>query len=703
MGLIHTMPKNPVKHRQKYSSITQSFTRRNFLSTSLKAGAAAFTTGLLPISPANADGEYNVLLIVVDDLRPLLGCYGHSEIYTPNIDRIAERGTLFNRAYCQYPLCSPSRTSLITGLRPETTNVRNNSVNFREKLPNAVTLPQHFKSHGYHTQSVGRIAHLPRFQDDKNSWSTTSWRPVWLPFDIQATPSWRALDVGDDELRDGKTARRAVQVLKQIKDQQFFLAVGFYKPHFPLEAPRKYFDLYDTQTFNLPPSSVPPESVPNRALTNWDGIRYYQDLPSGKEPLSDTQTLELIRAYAVSTSYVDAQIGRVLAQLDRLGLTENTVIVFCGDHGHHLGEHGIWGKQTLFEVSLRSPLIVSIPRQQRAETSALTELVDIFPTLCDACQLPTPPQLEGVSLMPVIEQPTRPCKTAVFSQFGGAEYGGMSIRTERYRYTEWGQSGSRGIELYDYETDPDETVNIASLPENAELVTVLSDQLRAGWRAALPDTHQQIPVPRTLPWDINNDGNVDIRDLILISNSFGAEDPTYPKVDVNKDGKVDIIDLLLAASHLGESINRAAPLSRVNVGTEHFDLVEQWLTEARLVHDGSPVFREGIATLEALMNSALPKETVLLPNYPNPFNPETWIPYDLAEDSDVEIRIYNLKGESIRNLSLGFQSAGTYRTQSRAAYWDGRNTVGESVASGVYFYTLHAGQIKATRQMVIFK
>ncbi len=691
-----------MKKTKQQRMLSKSFSRRDFLSTGLKAGAAAFTTGLLPKWNADAQGQYNVLFIVVDDLRPFLGCYGHSEIHTPNIDRIAERGTLFNHAYCQYPLCSPSRTSLITGLRPATTNVRNNSVDFREKLPNAVTLPQHFKSHGYHTQSVGRIAHRPRFQDDENSWSRPSWRPLWIPFDIKTTPSWQALDVGDDELRDGKTARRAVQVLKQIKDQQFFLAVGFYKPHLPLEAPRKYFDLYDTQIFNLP-ASAPPERVPAVALTNWSAIRNYQDLPSGTEPLSDVKTLELIRAYAASTSYVDAQIGRVLTQLDRLGLTENTIIVFCGDHGYHLGEHGIWGKQTLFEVSLRSPLIVSVPHQQRAETDALTELVDIYPTLCDACQLPMPLELEGVSLMPIIEQPTLPWKTAVFSQFGGTEYGGMSIRTEQYRYTEWGQSGGRGVELYDYGTDPNEIVNIAGLPENAKLVAHLSEQLRAGWRAALPNIQQQTPAPQTLPWDINNDGVVDIRDLLLISNSFGAEDPVYPKVDVNKDGKVDIIDLLLVASHFGESTNRAAPPPHASISTEHFDLMEQWLTEARLAHDGSSIFRNGIATLEALLDSGLPQKTVLLPNYPNPFNPETWIPYDLAADLDVEIHIYNLKGESVRQLSLGFQKAGTYRTRSRAAYWDGRNAVGEPVASGVYFYTLHAGQIKATRQMVIFK
>ena len=682
---------------------SRGFTRREFLSTSLKVGAATFTTGLLPKLHANAEGRYNVLFIIVDDLRPLLGCYGHPEIHTPNIDALAQRGTLFNRAYCQYPLCSPSRTSMITGLRPETTGVLDNSIDFRDRLPNVVTLPQHFKTHGYHTQSVGRVFHLPTLQDDENSWSAPSWRPTWRPFDIQTTPSWQALDVEDDELRDGKTAKRAVQVLEQIKEQQFFLTVGFYKPHLPLKAPQKYFELYNTQDFDLPASSMPPEDAPARALTNWSAIRNYQDLPSGTAPLSDAKTLELIRAYAASTSYIDAQIGRVFAQLDRLGLTENTVIVFCGDHGHHLGEHGIWGKQTLFEVSLSSPLVVSVPQQQPTETDAFAELVDIYPTMCEACHIPTPPQLEGSSLMPVIEQPTRPWKTAVFSQFGGTAYGGISMRTEKYRYTEWGQNGSRGVELYDYDADPDETVNIAGLPENAELVTHFSERLHAGWQAALPEVQQLIRVPQTLPWDINDDGIVNIQDLVLVSNSFGEETPAYPKVDVNKDGHVDILDLVLVAAHFGESSNSAAPQKSIPHLPKYIERVEGWLTEAHLADDGSTVFRQGIATLEQLFNTAVPTETVLLPNYPNPFNPETWIPYDLAEDANVHLHVYNATGESIQQLSLGFQTAGTYRTRSRAAYWDGRNAAGETVASGIYFYTLQAGQFKTTRQMVIIK
>ena len=696
------MPKNPV--RQKGASITHPFTRRDFLSTSLKVGAAAFTTGLLPNRKTSAQAKpYNVLFIAVDDLRPLLGCYGYSDMHTPNIDALAERGTLFNRAYCQFPVCNPSRASVLTGLRPDTVGVYDNSKYFRNTLPEVVTLPQHFKMHGYHTRSVGKIAHGPNALLDQLSWSAPIWREFWKPLDKATNPSWQALDVPDDELEDGRIAHAAVETLRGIKDRNFFLAVGFNKPHLPFYAPSKYFDLYPPQTFSVPVDSSLPKDAPDIA-SNPKGLKGYQDI-SKYPPFADEKTLELIRAYAATTSYVDAQVGRVLNQLDVLGLTENTVVVLWGDHGFHLGEHGLWRKNTLFEDSVRSPLIISVPGQTspNATTDALVELIDIYPTLCDACQLPAPSELEGISMIPVVEQPTRTWKTAAFSQLSRGSVHGISIRTERYRYTEWGQDGVHGMELYDYDLDPDETFNIAGLPENIELVADLSEQLRAGWRAALPDMHQQIPVPQTLPWDINNDGIVDIRDLLLISNSFGAADPVYPKVDVNQDGKVNIIDLLLVASHFGESINPDAPSPRPNISTEHFDVVERWLTEARVAHDGSSIFREGIATLEALIDSGLPTETALLPNYPNPFNPETWIPYDLAADSDVNIHIYNLKGESVRQLSLGFQSAGTYRTRSRAAYWDGRNAVGESVASGIYFYTLQAGQTKATRQMVIFK
>ena len=517
------------------NSQQRSLTRRDFISTSLKAGAAAFTTGLLPNLNTKAASRYNVLFILADDLRPMLGCYGHPEMHTPNIDMLAARGTLFNRAYCQYPLCNPSRASLLTGLRPETTRVNSNAADFRQTVPEAATLTEHFAAHGYHTQSIGKIEHINQL--------------------FKRGPSWQALDVADDELEDGKTANKAVEVLKEMKEQPFFLAVGFDKPHLPFWAPRKYYELYNLEdahrNFHLPATSSYPENSPEIARNSLGLFSLYSDIPAGEAPFSDAQTLELIRAYAASTTYMDAQVGRVLHQLDVLGLTESTVVVFCGDHGFHLGEHGTWRKNTLFEVGLRSPLIVSMPGQAHsgAQTDALVELVDIYPTLCDACHLPVPSTLEGTSMVPLLENPKRTWKSAAFSK---VVRGGTTIRTERYRYTEWGSNGRRGKELYDYQTDPDETVNIAHLPENAALVAHFNERLKAGWQRAVPGMQEHVPVPQPQPADVNNDGVVDIRDLVRVANKFGESGGTAIPEDVNNDGVVDIRDLVRVANHFGK-------------------------------------------------------------------------------------------------------------------------------------------------------
>ena len=717
---------------KEQSSVKHFFTRRDFLSASLKAGAAAFTAGVFPKLDINAQGQYNVLFIGIDDLNTMLGCYGHPQMHTPNIDQLAERGTLFNRAYCQFPLCNPSRASVLTGLRPDTTGIKTNDTAEGDTF-GAVTAPQHFKAHGYHTRSVGKIAHGWLAWEDKVSWSAPIWRVPYVNEDTASYTSWQALDVADTELRDGKIASEAIEVLREIKDLPFFLAVGFDKPHVPFEAPTQYFDLYTTQDFTLPTHSASlPEHAPLYALR------------ANPRKLPDTQILEITRAYAACISYIDAQVGRILEQLQRLGLTEKTIIVLWSDHGFHLGEHATWQKNTLFEVGLRVPLIVSVPDQSSvgAKTDAFVELVDIFPTLCEACQLPIPTELEGQSMLPVIEDSAREWKSAVFSQIRrrpirnyyhnntlqsltgidlavDESVDGYSMRTERYRYTEWAGYSAQGekiadlgAELYDYQTDPDETINVASFPENAELVTHLSEQLRAGWRAFLPDAQQQKSSPQTLPSDINNDGVVDIQDLVLVSNNFGVKASMYPKTDVNQDGNVDIIDLLLVAAHFGEFTGTAAPQRSASMFPKHVDDIKEWLVEARLADDGSNVFRQGIKNLEVLLNSVIPEKSALLSNYPNPFNPETWIPYDLAEDADVHVHIYDLKGESVRRINIGFQSAGTYRMQSRAAYWDGRNAIGELVASGTYFYTLTAryrnqnlskNQFRATRRMVIVK
>lgn len=662
---------------------SRSYTRRNFLSSTFKTGAAIFTTGLFPRLSAKGMGNINVIFMIIDDLRPMLGCYGINEMYTPNIDNFSKRGTLFNRAYCQYPLCNPSRASILTGLRPETTGVDNNNLDYKHIVPNAVDMFQHFMNHGYNTYSIGKVKHYSG--------------------GFPGGPSWLALNVTDDELSDGKTARQTNELLSEIRDQQFFLVVGFDKPHVPFYAPQKYYDIYNPNPFRLPPTSSYPINSPAKAHSNlFPFKKAFTDIPTG-EPISDEKTLELIRAYAACTSYMDAQVGRVLQHLEDIELTENTVIVFCGDHGFHLGEHGTWRKNLLYEIAVRSPLLISVPGQQACQTNVLVELVDIFPTLCDVCEIPTPTELEGVSLIPVIEDPTQVVKTAAFSSLTRTGAKSISIRTDRYRYTEWGRTGRFGRELYDYHTDPHETVNIVDLPENAAIVKELSQRLRAGWKEAISNSSNQIPIPNLLPWDINNDGIVDIQDLMLVSNSIGVVSNDFPKVDVNKDGTVDFIDLLLVASHLGESCYASAPESNYTVSQNHIDSISEWLIEAYQQDDGSDIFRDGIMNLEALMHNTLTENTKLLPNFPNPFNPETWIPYDLAQNSNVEIQIYNQIGETVRVLELGFQNAGTYRTKHRAAFWDGKNSQGEFVASGIYYYSLKAGRRKYIRKMVIRK
>ena len=294
------MHKTSTRQARKQSATQRHFTRRDFLSTGLKAGAAAFTAGILPKRCVEADSPYNVLFIAIDDLRPLLGCYGYPEIHSPHIDRLAQRGTLFNRAYCQFPVCNPSRASVLTGLRPNTVDVHDNFAYFRDTVPEAATLPQHFKAHGYHTRSVGKIAHGDAAWKDELSWSSPIWRESWKYINKTTSPSWQALDVADDDLADGRIANAAVEVLTKIKDQRFFLAVGFNKPHLPFYAPSKYFDLYTVQDFKLPVDSRLPRNAPSIA-SNPKGMRAYQDI-SNYPPFSDEKTLELTLAYAANVS-----------------------------------------------------------------------------------------------------------------------------------------------------------------------------------------------------------------------------------------------------------------------------------------------------------------------------------------------------------------------------------------------------------------
>lgn len=482
-------------------------TRRTFLAASISARAAS------------GAGARNVLFITIDDLRPQLGCYGDRLARTPHIDRLASRGLVFERAYCQQALCSPSRTSLLTGRRPETTRVRDLTTHFRKTIPDAVTLPEYFKRNGYYSHGIYKVFHLagaaPRIgnMNDPQSWSDELElpdRPVYGPrgqalleADWESYKRDRAKgiirpvrslaveapDLADEELSDGEAARRAAEFLRRNRGRRFFLAVGFYKPHLPYVAPKQYWDLYRESGLPLPANRFPPKGAPPFAVQGTGELRNFVDIPK-EGPISEELGRRLLHGYLASVSYVDAQVGLLLDELDRLGLRGNTVVVLLGDNGYQIGEHDMWScKHTNFESSARVPLIVSPPGMARGrKTAALVELVDVYPTVAELAGLPVPAGLEGISLRPLIDDPGRPWKRAAFSEYPRGGRLGISVRTARYRYTEWRRPGQPAdtVELYDHETDPQENVNVAAEPERAAALRELRELLNSGWRAALP-------------------------------------------------------------------------------------------------------------------------------------------------------------------------------------------------------------------------
>ena len=468
---------------------------------------------------ATAEGKLNVLFIAVDDLRPELGCYGAQHIHSPNLDQLAATGLLFERAYCQQAVCNPSRASVLSGCRPDTTRVLANNKFLRPMMPDVVTLPQHFKNQGWHTASVGKIFHHSEREpgDDPQSWSEPSWHhgtPYrhWFTKESDELikrlktqpekerrkairgPAFEAANVPADAYPDGQTAVQAIETLRRLQaaDRPCLLAVGFVKPHLPFTCPQTYWDLYPAETITLPDNYRAPQSVPEPALHDWYELRTYAGIPA-TGGITDDTARNLLRGYRACVSFMDAQVGRVLAELDRLGLRERTVVVFWGDHGYHLGENGVFTKMTNFELGTRVPLIVRVPGQKTAaqRTRALVELVDLYPTLAELCGLPRPPHLEGASFAPLLSDPARPWKRAAFSQYlrpGPDQFIGRSMRTDRWRYTEWvnGRKQSAGRELYDEEADPKENVNLAGEAKNQELISQLAAQLHEGWRAAGP-------------------------------------------------------------------------------------------------------------------------------------------------------------------------------------------------------------------------
>lgn len=456
-----------------------------------------FLIGVCPLGSSNAlaADRPNVLFIAIDDLRPELNCYGRTHIHSPNIDRLASQGTLFERAYCMVPTCGASRAALMTGIRPANNRFKSYLTRADEDVPGITTLNTHFKNSGHTTVSLGKIFHHK--QDNASGWSETPWGPggglatqYQVPENLEMHrelqrkearpnrgPAFEAGDVPDEAYPDGQIAERAVSKLQTLSesDEPFFLAVGFLKPHLPFNCPKKYWDLYDAEEIEVPENYHPPTNAPDGAVHTSGELRAYGGIPN-EGVLEPSLAKHLIHGYYACVSYTDAQIGKVLNELDRLRLTDDTIVVLWGDHGWNLGEHTMWCKHSCFETSLHSPLIFSAPGfEGEQRTAALTEFIDVYPTLCELTGIPLPLHLEGRSVVPLMKDPNADWKTAAISRYKN----GDSLRTDQFRFTQyWERDGSlKGRMLYNHSTDPGENSNVAGAPANLEVVQELLERL----------------------------------------------------------------------------------------------------------------------------------------------------------------------------------------------------------------------------------
>jgi arylsulfatase A-like enzyme len=421
-----------------------------------------------------APAKLNVLFIISDDLRTELGSYGSPLAKTPNIDGLAKAGLRFDRAYTQFPLCNPSRVSMLTGRRPATTGVLGNRTDFRVAHPDWVTLPQLFKQNGYTALRTGKIFHGGI--DDAISWTAggDASRPLAAQDAARprtgppASDRWIILEGNGEGHGDYRVADRAIDHLRENRTKPFFLAVGFGKPHSPPTAPKKFYDLWDVDAIPLPPNFAPrptvPEGFPRAAIRPRNA-----DLFIGRDA-SENEAREMIRAYLASTAWMDWNVGRVLGELDALGLRDNTIVVFWGDHGYQLGERGKWSKAgSLFEQGTRTPFIVAVPQGDAngRSTSRVVQNLDIYPTLAELCGLAAPKDLEGHSLVPLLKDRDAPWDHPAYSVWSedGRTFHGVAVRTERWRYAEFGPDGVNGAMLFDAQADPHELKNLADDPQ----------------------------------------------------------------------------------------------------------------------------------------------------------------------------------------------------------------------------------------------
>ncbi|MFN9718649.1 MAG: sulfatase [Planctomycetota bacterium] len=461
--------------------------------------------GVFGFSVSASEPRPNIVMILIDDLRPALGCYGDKTAKSPQIDQFAASARVFRRAYCHQAVCGPSRASILTGRLPDHTGVWHNRNLFRAIHPDLMTLPQLFRTRGWHSVSLGKVFSGDERELDPVSWSEPEvlkqqgWRNYFQRDSDRSSGKgfpYECLDVADDDYPDGKLALLAVDTLTRLKQQSqpFFLAVGFFKPHLPFNVPKRYWDLHDASTFENSPLSARTEGAPDIAYPDHLELAGYRSIPAD-ERVSPEQARELRHGYYACVSYVDAQVGRVLDAIRQQELEHNTIVILVGDHGYSLGEVEHWCKDTNFELDTHIPLIIRVPGITPGPTEALVESVDLYPTLADLADLDPPADLDGRSLAAVLQDASCQGRNAVLSQFsrpfrsGNPEIMGYSLRTDRHRYTrwiEWGTSQLLSEELYDYSDSLSvrsqlpyllEVKNLASSPEYSQLLTSMSGQL----------------------------------------------------------------------------------------------------------------------------------------------------------------------------------------------------------------------------------
>ena len=468
--------------------------------------AGCISKKTVPAATLPQNRRPNVLFISVDDLRPELNCYSATQIQSPNIDRLANEGLLFERAYCNFAVCGASRASLLTGLRPTDTRFLNYYTWAEKDAPGVLDLPSCFKQAGYRTVLNGKIYHHP--EDNTNSWDecfVPAYDGYYFNEDnlaiLAANPGskralpYEASDQPDEVYQGAMVANKAIEELRRAHEtgQPAFITAGITKPHLPFNCPQKYWDLYPTETISLPENyRYAPKDSPARALSRWGELRNYEGVPK-EGPVSDEMAIQLIRGYYACTTFTDAMIGRIFVEMDRLEMWDNTIVILWGDHGWQLGEHTLWCKHCCFDTAERAPLLIAAPGFKKGLRSrALVEFVDIYPTLCELAGIAPPTHLQGKSFVALMDEPNRKWKDAVFSRYQK----GVSMRTDRYLYTEYFTDDGKfeGRMLYDHQTDPDENINIAAWPENAELVKELSQRLRAGHEGMPPLRDEGQPI-----------------------------------------------------------------------------------------------------------------------------------------------------------------------------------------------------------------